>query len=412
MSSTYTIMVTLSLSDSCKNLEEIQPILLDNLIRIVNINSHSSNIPGVELVVSVLLELFREHAPHLAPERIPLEKYKEILANGQMEQKVLADSLFFRDTRNIPQTRKLLFMIHLDTVFPPDSPFQRAVLENATLKGPGSADAKGGVMVILAVLSSLRHSPLFEKYTIDVFLNTDEEIGSPGSNGILQSMAKNYDYAFVFEPSLPDGSFISERKGNGNFYLKIAGKSAHAGREFHKGISAIHAASEFVFEANQYLNQTDGITFNTGKIDGGGPVNIVSDLAIVRYNLRVENPDSMLKTITFLQNQIALLEKKYGVRTESGGDFSSPPKVWTADMQYLFDKLKLACESLDVPYIVRSSGGVSDGNKLQAAGLSNIDTLGVMGNYIHSQDEFMLTDSLSSRPRLVLEILRFMAEEK
>ena len=80
---------------------------------------------------------------------------------------------------------RVLLNIHLDTVYPPDSPFQSALEEAGILRGPGVADAKGGLAVMLTALEALERSPDAERIGWRVLLNPDEEIGSPGSASLL-----------------------------------------------------------------------------------------------------------------------------------------------------------------------------------------------------------------------------------
>ena len=58
----------------------------------------------------------------------------------------------------------------------------------------------------------------------------------------------------------------------------------------------------------------------------------------------------------------------------------------------------------------RSSGGASDGNKLAAAGLPVVDTMGPRGGNLHSPQEYLLLDSLAERAKLAALVLIRLAE--
>src|SRR5690606_37313941 len=105
-----------------------------------------------------------------------------------------------------------------------------------------------------------------------VFLNSDEEVGSPVSTPLLHELATQHDVGLVYEPALADGRLAGARGGSANFDLVIRGRSAHVGREFEKGRSAMHIAAEAT-SLLASLNAADGVTVNVGRIDGGGPVN-------------------------------------------------------------------------------------------------------------------------------------------
>ena len=164
--------------------------------------------------------------------------------------------------------------------------------DDGTLNGPGVADAKGGIVVMLHALQALEASPLAEHIGWEVLLNPDEEIGSPGSRPLIDSIAPRCDFGLLFEPALGDNQLVSWRKGSGNFSLLVRGRSAHAGRAFAEGRNALVAAAKVV-QAISDLNTDPEVTFNVARIDGGSPMNVVPDLAIVRANVRVRTADEL-----------------------------------------------------------------------------------------------------------------------
>jgi glutamate carboxypeptidase len=52
-----------------------------------------------------------------------------------------------------------------------------------------------------------------------------------------------------------------------------------------------------------------------------------------------------------------------------------------------------------------ATGGASDGNKLAAVGLPNIDTLGPTGDRLHSPDEWIDSKSLVENSERLLRLL-------
>lgn len=307
---------------------------------------------------------------------------------------------------------QVLFAIHYDTVFPERHPFQEAVWRDAdTLTGPGVVDAKSGIAIIRTVVRALEASPLAEKIGWEIFLNSDEEIGSPGSAALLRERAPDYDLGLLFEPALPDGSLAGARKGSGNFSVLIRGRSAHVGREFHLGRSALHRAARLVVDLDA-INRADdsgAVTVNVGKIDGGGPANVVADLAVVRFNVRVPDDRSMRALRARLDELVAELNTEEGYSAALYGDISSPPKAFEDGTAALFAALAASGQAEGVALRHKHTGGVCDGNKLAAAGLPNIDTLGGRGGGAHSDQEFLVVDSLTERARLVTRLLWDMA---
>ena len=140
----------------------------------------------------------------------------------------------------------MLFTGHMDTVFAPDHPFQETRwLDETMLNGPGVADMKGGIAVMLAALKAVEQSPAAARFGYDVIINSDEEVGSLSSADLLARSARGKRAALTYEPAaLPDGTLAGARPGSGNFAITIHGRSAHAGRNPEDGRNAVLAASD------------------------------------------------------------------------------------------------------------------------------------------------------------------------
>jgi glutamate carboxypeptidase len=262
------------------------------------------------------------------------------------------------------------------------------------------ADLKGGLVVMLTALQALERSPYAEKVGWEVLLNPDEEIGSPGSAPLLEQSARRNHLGLVYEPALADGTLAGARKGSGNFTAVVRGKAAHAGREHHLGRNAIVALADFVGALDALNGRRPGVTVNPGRIEGGGPLNVVPDLAIVRFNVRVADAEQQTWVDQELQRLGAAIDAREGISLALRGRFGRPPKVLTSANLALFEMLAGCGAELGVGIRWQSTGGCCDGNNLAAAGLPNVDTLGVCGGRIHSSREFVLLDSLTERARL------------
>ena len=294
----------------------------------------------------------------------------------------------------------------MDTVYGPEHPFQTVrQVDGNTINGPGVADAKGGLCVMLIALEALERSPFADQIGWEVLINSDEEIGSPGSGPLLKQCAQRNQIGLLFEPALPDGALVGERKGSGNFDAIIRGRSAHAGRDFHHGRNAMHAAAALVVALDELNRTMPGVTVNVGRIDGGGPSNVVPDLAVVRFNCRIPTPHFQARLEGELKRIVEEIDQRDGINVELIGGFRSPPKIVDPPTQKLFDQVADCGRELGLSLTWRSSGGVSDGNKLAAAGLPVIDTLGPRGGNLHSTEEFLLLDSLTERAKLTALLL-------
>lgn len=367
------------------------------------VNSGSRNLPGLARMATMLAEAFRPlgemqvRDPADASQMLPDGKVVPI-AHGQNLHLVVR-----------PQAAtRVLLTGHFDTVFGVDHPFQALRwLEPGILNGPGAADMKGGIAVMLAALKALEASPFAADLGYEVVLNADEEVSSPGSTPLLLDCARRVDAGLTFEPALPDGTLAGARPGSGNFSVQITGRAAHAGREPEKGRNAIIAAADLALRLSALI--APDLKVNVAKIDGGGPNNIVPDTAVVRFNMRPETPAAEARALAAIASTVAAIATAHDVQTHRHGSFARPPKPMDANQQRLFDLVKTSGEDLGLAIGWRAAGGVCDGNNLSATGLAVVDTLGVRGGAIHSADEFLIVESLKERAELAALVLMRMA---
>ena len=205
----------------------------------------------------------------------------------------------------------------------------------------------------------------------------------------MKKLASRCDVGLLYEPALPDGTLVSWRKGSGNFTFVVRGRAAHAGREFEKGRNAIVAVSRLIDQIAEF-NVEPEVTYNAGRISGGGPLNVVPDLAVGRVNVRVKTVEQQSEVEAKFAELVARFNQLDGISVEQFGGFSSPPKPLCSETERLQQRIESAGAALGLPVSWRGTGGASDGNKFAAAGLPNVDTLGPQGGAIHSRDEYLI----------------------
>ena len=372
------------------------------------INSGSLHLAGLKQMRSALKDNFLWLNAEM--EELELCPMAVINAKGEEEYQTLGNALRIRKRPDAPL--QVFLCGHYDTVFGKDHHFQKPVVIDAnTINGPGVADLKGGLVVMLKALETLERSEYAYHIGWEVLLNPDEEIGSPGSDALLKEAATRNHIGLIYEPSLPDGTLVSDRKGSGNFTIVVRGKAAHAGREHHLGRNAIVALSDAVLQVNALNGSQAGVTVNPGIIEGGNALNVVPDLGILRFNVRVSSAAERDWMESSLQNIMESLRKSYTQEysfTLYGG-FTRPPKTVTERDHSLWHAVTSSADMLGLTINHAPSGGCCDGNNLAAYGLSNIDTLGVRGGNIHSDKEYILLDSLKERAKLSALILLRLA---
>lgn len=387
-------------------LDERQSQMLEHTIALANINSGSLNAAGVNRVAQQLIE----YAAPLGAEitSIPVAPFEQIDDSGQLVEHPVGDALLLTKRPEAPL--QIFFCAHMDTVFAIDSDFQQVTwLDDNTINGPGVTDLKGGIMVMLNALEAFERSPYAERIGWQILFNPDEEIGSKSSAYLIEEAAKRAHLGMIYEPCFPSGDFAGQRKGSGNFSVVCKGVAAHAGREHHLGRNAVRAMSEFIIAIDDLNGQREGVTINPARVDGGGANNVVPELCIHHFNIRLERPEDELWCLQHIERIKAEINAKDGISLSVHGSFGRKPKVLTQANQQLLD---LACRcgaELGLTIKAMPTGGCCDGNNLAAAGVPNIDTLGVQGGAIHSSDEYLIVSSLSERAKLSALLLLTLA---
>lgn len=302
---------------------------------------------------------------------------------------------------------QLLLTGHMDTVFDADHPFQKTSwLDDKVLGGPGVADMKGGIAVMLAALKAIESRGAAPTLGYEIVVNSDEEVGSPGSAGLIAAAARGKRAALTYEPAaLPDGTLAGARPGSGNFSFVVRGRSAHAGRNPEDGRNAIVAAADLALRLER--GKDPRLSINPARVDGGGPNNVVPDLAILRVNLRPATPEDEARAMSLIDSTVTTVAAEHDVAIEVHGGFGRPPKPMTPEAEALFTLVKQAGADLGQSIGWQATGGVCDGNNIAACGVPVVDTMGVRGGKIHSPQEYLIVDSLNERAALsALTILR------
>jgi len=381
--------------------------MTEGVIAWSRIGSGSTNLSGLATMAGALAQAFS--ALGAAPALLAPTPVELIDAQGRPTPAPRGQNLHLVVRPQAP--RQVLLCGHMDTVFGADSPFQDVSWRApGVLNGPGVADMKGGLMVMLQALLALEHSPWADQIGYQVVINADEEISSLGSAPLLAQAAANAQVGLVYEPATtPDGTLAAARKGLASFTLVARGVSAHAGRNPQDGRNAVLAVADFALAAAALSGAREGLSINIAKIEGGGPTNVVPDLALCRLEARVASHADRHWIEAQLTALAASVGAARGLDLTLHGRFSRPPKPFDAATQGLFEAVRRCGADLGQTIGWTDSGGCCDGNNLAATGLAVVDTLGVRGGAIHSPDEFLITDSLVERAQLSALLLMRLA---
>jgi len=370
------------------------------------INSGSRNLAGLATMAVTLADAFSALPGAVALE--PATPVEVVDPDGGIRAIVHGDNLTVSVRPQAPV--RILLTGHMDTVFAVDHPFQGlAWREDNVLNGPGVADMKGGIAVMLAALKAIETAPAAAGFGYDVVINSDEEVGSPGSAALLARMAQGKVAALTYEPALPDGTLAGARSGSGNYSFIVTGLSAHAGRNPDDGRNAVLAAADLALRLAAARSPT--LSVNPAKVDGGGPNNVVPDHAVLRVNFRPATPADEVRARALIDETVAAVASLHGVSIHAHGGFGRPPKPIDPPAERLFGLVRRCGADLGLDIAWRATGGVCDGNNIAACGVPVVDTMGARGGAIHSGQEFLLVDSLPERAMLsALTMLRLAGQ--
>jgi glutamate carboxypeptidase len=263
------------------------------LEKMVNQNSGSLNIPGVTAVGKMM--------------RTELEPLGFTVEWIDMRETGRAGHLVARH-KGSGRGKKMLLIGHLDTVFEPDSPFQKWTRKGNWGAGPGAADDKGGMVVMLAALRAMKAAGTLSQADIEIVLTGDEEdSGNPIeiARRDLIAAGKRADVALDFEGLVTDagrdmGSIA--RRSSGSWTVEVKAKGGHSSGIFSTGSGngAIYELARII-DAFRREAREDKLTFNVGMIGGGdsvkldegriraavtGKTNIIAATAVARGDLR------------------------------------------------------------------------------------------------------------------------------
>lgn len=382
-------------------------LMVEQLHALCDINSGSENRAGLNKMLNALYDLFKPIADDIQIQTLP--SFSNIDMNGQERVQKTGDALFIRKRPHLK--KRILLGGHMDTVFSEHHPFQTAsYINDNVLNAPGASDMKGGLIVILHALTAYEQFYNNDEFGWDVFINPDEEIGSPASSPILAELAHNYPVALVYEPSMtPTGTLAKNRKGSGKLTIVAKGKAAHAGRAFDEGVNAIYHLSQAIVQIHELNGKKDGVTINTGLISGGNALNIVPDTAVAKLDIRINHANDEHWVYDNINRILQALNTKHPT-LELHGCFSRPVKKVNQATSKLFHRLQKIMTKQGITIDWKDSGGCCDGNNLAQYGMGVLDTLGVRGGSIHSSEEYILLDSLTERAKLSALLLADFAE--
>ena len=366
------------------------PQMLQLLERLVNIDSGSYDVAGVNRIGAAMVQQLRQQGFAL--------RTRSVAQRGDLHVAERCDG----------GKGRLVILGHLDTVWPEGTaaqwPFQ--MLANGQATGPGVGDMKGGLVMALHALQALRDQAPDSAAlaSIKFILVPDEELGSVGSRALIEEEAQGADVVLVLEPGRPGGGIVTARGALGAYFMHATGCSAHCASNYLKGASALRELAGKV-EALDALSQPEaGAIVNVGVLQGGTARQVVPGQAHMAIDLRArtqQQADALQQAIA----RIAQQRRDERVQVALSGQLTRP--AFTSEHnRALMEAAQVLAQALSVQvFEVPPVGGGSDGNFTAAMGIPTLDGLGPVCHDICSRQETIEVQSLVERGALLCGLI-------
>jgi glutamate carboxypeptidase len=311
-------------------------------------------------------------------------------------------------------SKDFLLMVHYDTVFAEGTAAERPFrMDEQRAYGPGVADAKGGVAMILHALELLK-AQQFDGYgTITVLFNPDEEMGSAGSKKIIAELARKHDYVFSYEP--PDSDAVTTATNGINaVMLEVKGKSSHAGSAPEDGRNAVMELAHQLVQLKDLGDPDKGTTVNWTMIAGGEKRNIIPNKATAEADMRYSDISETDRVLTDAQKIIGnkLIDD---TRVELRVDKGRPPLAKNPASERLAETAQRLYGEIDQriePIAMRFGTDAGYAYVPDSDKPAVLETMGVVGAGLHSEEEYIELSSIAPRLYLTTAMIRALSAEQ
>jgi len=301
--------------------------------------------------------------------------------------------------------KPILLLGHLDTVWPLGTlKSMPCRIDEGRLWGPGTLDMKAGVAMALTAIEMLSEAELLQSKPgreIVLLLNSDEEVGSPVSRPITESLASECSAVYVLEPA-QGLAYKTARKGTGNWRIEVSGIAAHAGVDFENGASAIREMARVVETVSGFTDLKRGLTVSVGLAGGGSKTNVIPAEAWVEVDVRIARKADGPR----IERKFAALKPvdKRCILALTGG-INRPPMERTRGTASLYTRARALAQELGLQLDEAATGGASDGNFTSALGIPTLDGMGAVGEGAHARHESIVLEHLAPRTALLAAML-------
>ncbi|HIP12501.1 MAG TPA: M20 family peptidase [Arcobacter sp.] len=352
-----------------------------DLENIININSFSSNLEGIDNALEAIVNIAKKNDIDLTTVYSSKKTRPHLMYGVEKEKDYFA------------------FVGHFDTVHSPSSDFNQYIDDGEIIKGPGTNDMKAGLIVAIYSFAILKKLYPERDLPIKILFNSDEEIGSTDSQEIIEKEFINAKAGFIFEPGRPKGEIVTRRKGIATLDVEVIGKPAHSGVAPWDGINSLLASCEIIQKLEALNDYENGIIVGCNQLNCGIARNVVPPHSKILVDVRFEAMSQ--KDILFGKIKNILTEKNgVGAEVKYNLKLNRPPLEMTKESSLLSKLYRNTSKQVGYDCEEISTGGGSDGNFLSAMGIPTIDGLGAVGDFSHTKKEYIKKESLVYRTKI------------
>ncbi len=372
-------------------------VLVKDLGTLVNIDSGTDDAKGLAQVEAILAQRLKEVGASV-----------EIVAAPPAAGKMVIGKLQGSGSKNI------MLMIHYDTVFGIGEATKRPFkITGNKAFGPGVADAKGGALLIVYALDIARERGFKDYKTLTVLFNPDEEKSSLGSRDMITKLSADQDYVLVFEPPEADVVTVATN-GIAYVHLDVKGRASHAGSAPEAGRNAAVELSNQIIQLKDLGSQAKGTTVNWTVIQAGDRVNIIPEKASATADMRMSDVGEIQRVQADADK---IIQKKLIPETEVKVKVENrrPPFSKNADS----DRLAATADSIYkelgksiTPVSMRYGTDAGFAYNPKTGKPIVLDGMGIVGDRIHSSDEWADLDSVVPRLYLTVRMMEAMGKGK
>lgn len=316
--------------------------------------------------------------------------------------------------------RNFLLIAHMDTVYAKGilatEPFRQ---DGNKLYGPGIADDKGGIAVILHSMALLRDAGWRDYGRLVVLFNPDEEVGSRGSGETIAALGEAADVVLSYEPSPAKAVMKAEAvllaaAGTATATMQVKGRASHAGAAPEQGRNALIELAYQLLQTQDVAQGIPGAQLNWTMVDPIATRNQIPDKAVAGADVRLTAPGAAEKLLPALQAKVAEGKRVPDTETTVSLEIGRPPYAAGDRGKALAEKARAIYAELDgrpLIFIPGSGGGTDAGFAGRSGKPAVLESLGLAGWGYHARDEYVEIDSIVPRLYLTARLLPTLAKE-